>query len=322
MAASNAAPSVADNYAQTRYPIVLVHGLSGASSDMDAFRTDLRSHGAKVYAVQLSGFQGEEGPNGRGEQLLAYVKSVLAETGAQKVNLVGHSQGGLSSRYVAYVAADLIASVTTIGTPHRGSETADFVDELTRKQPIAAVRSMIGAVVNLVTFLSGNWSDRPEDSLAAFQQLTTTYSAGYNRRIPSAGLGAPGSCSTGGSTETLDGQTHLLYSWIGSAFQQRSLFGRKIVVDTSVGAFDFAALANANRLNFYATSLLMFARGSGTNDGLVSVCSSLYGSVVGTGFKWNHVGEISPMVAAVGGLAENPVALMRVHANRLKNQGV
>ncbi|MEK6396425.1 MAG: alpha/beta fold hydrolase, partial [Burkholderia gladioli] len=117
------AAAAADSYAATRYPVILVHGLSGTDKFAGVIdywygiQSDLQSHGAQVYVANLSGFQSDDGPNGRGEQLLAYVKQVLAVTGATKVNLIGHSQGGLTSRYVAAVAPQLVASVTTIGTP-------------------------------------------------------------------------------------------------------------------------------------------------------------------------------------------------------------
>ncbi|VEB43459.1 Lactonizing lipase precursor [Chromobacterium violaceum] len=51
----------------------------------------------------------------RGEQLLQQVRRILAITGAQKVNLIGHSQGAPTARYVAGVRPDLVASVTTVG---------------------------------------------------------------------------------------------------------------------------------------------------------------------------------------------------------------
>ena len=44
-------------------------------------QADLQQNGATVYVANLSGFQSDDGPNGRGEQLLAYVKTVLAATG-------------------------------------------------------------------------------------------------------------------------------------------------------------------------------------------------------------------------------------------------
>jgi triacylglycerol lipase len=95
--------TAADDYAATRYPIILVHGLTGTDKYLGVLdywygiQSDLQQHGATVYVANLSGFQSDDGPNGRGEQLLAYVKQVLAATGAQKVNLIGHSQGGATA---------------------------------------------------------------------------------------------------------------------------------------------------------------------------------------------------------------------------------
>jgi triacylglycerol esterase/lipase EstA (alpha/beta hydrolase family) len=56
------------------------------------------------------------------------VKAALAQTGCEKVDLVGHSMGGLVVRY--YVeklsgAASVNAAVT-LGAPHQGSKTAVF----------------------------------------------------------------------------------------------------------------------------------------------------------------------------------------------------
>lgn len=63
----------------------------------------------------------------RGEALLAQIEDIVAQTGKGKVHLIGHSHGGLDVRYVAAVRPDLVASVTTVGTPHKGAELADFL---------------------------------------------------------------------------------------------------------------------------------------------------------------------------------------------------
>jgi triacylglycerol lipase len=81
----------AGTYTQTRYPIVLVHGLFGFDSALgvDYFYgipEALRRDGAKVYVAQVSAANSTEV---RGEQLLAQVKNILALTGASKVNLIG-----------------------------------------------------------------------------------------------------------------------------------------------------------------------------------------------------------------------------------------
>ncbi|MBU9223510.1 esterase/lipase family protein [Burkholderia multivorans] len=325
-----AAIAPADDYAATRYPIVLVHGLTGTDKFAGVLeywygiQEDLQRHGATVYVANLSGFQSDDGPNGRGEQLLAYVKQVLAATGATKVNLIGHSQGGLTSRYVAAVAPDLVASVTTIGTPHRGSEFADFVQSVLAYDPTGLSSSVIAAFVNVFGILTSSSHNANQDALAALTTLTTAQAATYNRNFPSAGLGAPGSCTTGASTETVGGHTHLLYSWAGTAIQPtNAAFGVTGASDTStIPVIDPANALDASTLALLGTGTVMINRSSGQNDGLVSKCSALYGQVLGTNFKWNHLDEINQLLGVRGAYAEDPLAMIRTHANRLKLAGV
>lgn len=56
----------------------------------------------------------------RGEQLLLVVQQILAFTGAQKVKLIGHSQGTQTIRYVASIRPDLVTSVTSVGGANWG----------------------------------------------------------------------------------------------------------------------------------------------------------------------------------------------------------
>ncbi|WCM22200.1 triacylglycerol lipase [Paraburkholderia bryophila] len=328
VAATATANASVDSYATTRYPIILVHGLAGTDKYLGVLdywygiQDDLQQHGATVYVANLSGFQSDDGPNGRGEQLLAYVKQVLAATGAQKVNLIGHSQGGLTSRYVAAVAPDLVASVTTIGTPHRGSEFADFVEGVLQKDPTGLSTPIIGAFANIFGILTSSTNNTNQNAIAALQTLTTANAAAFNTRYPSAGLGAPGSCRTGAATETVNGNTHLLYSWAGSAIQPTSVLGIPGATDTSVALVDPANALDPSTLVLYGTGTVMLTRQSGQNDGLVSVCSALYGKVLGTSYKWNHLDEINQLLGVRGANAEDPVAVIRTQANRLKTQGV
>ncbi|KUZ77340.1 alpha/beta hydrolase [Burkholderia ubonensis] len=328
--AAVAATAPADDYATTRYPIILVHGLTGTdkyAGVLDYFygiQQDLQQHGATVYVANLSGYQSDDGPNGRGEQLLAQVKQVLAQTGAAKVNLIGHSQGGLSSRYVAAVAPDLVASVTTIGTPHRGSEFADFVQGVLAYDPTGLSSTVIAAFVNVFGMLTSSTHNTNQDALAALQTLTTARAATYNQNFPSAGLGAPGSCQSGAPTETVGGNTHLLYSWAGTAIQPTiSALGVTGAKDTStIPVVDPANALDASTLALLGSGTVMINRSSGENDGVVSKCSALFGQVLSTSYKWNHVDEINQLLGVRGAYAEDPVAVIRTHANRLKLAGV
>jgi triacylglycerol lipase len=111
------------------YPIVLVHGFFGFDriGPLDYFwkvQPVLESEGHKVAVASLDPFNTTYV---RGKQLLAQVQDVLAQTGAAKVNLIAHSQGGLDARYVASFLPDRIGAIVTISTPHGGSELADVL---------------------------------------------------------------------------------------------------------------------------------------------------------------------------------------------------
>ena len=115
-------------YTATRHPIVLVHGLFGFDSvlGIDYFYgipDALRQSGAKVYVAQVSAANSTEV---RGEQLLAQVKTSRPCRGPAN-NLIGHSHGGPTIRYVAGVAPQLRASATSVAGVNRGSRVADIV---------------------------------------------------------------------------------------------------------------------------------------------------------------------------------------------------
>ena len=67
----------------------------------------------------------------RSAQLLDYVDDVLSCLCTEKVNLIGHSQGGLDARMLIgpLDRAEAVASITTISSPHLGFQLADDVVE-------------------------------------------------------------------------------------------------------------------------------------------------------------------------------------------------
>jgi triacylglycerol lipase len=115
----------------TRYPIILAHGFgvspNSAGDEFNLALGALQDAGDTVFPDDTDEFNSTDVC---GAELLTTVQQVLAQTGAQKVNIIAHSMGGLDARYVAspggLAQGALIASITTIGTPHHGSEMADF----------------------------------------------------------------------------------------------------------------------------------------------------------------------------------------------------
>ncbi|MBA5606654.1 triacylglycerol lipase [Duganella sp. FT3S] len=284
------APSWATGYTQTKYPIVLVHGLLGFDSlgPVDYFygiASALQSGGAKVYVTTVSAANSTEV---RGEQLLTQVQQILAATGAAKVNLIGHSHGGPTSRYVASVRPDLVASVSSVGGVNKGSAVADVL--------IGAVPdvtyTVANAVAGLISFLSGS-PTLPQDSVAAAQSLSTAGTAAFNSRHPE---GVPTTaCGEG------DYQVNGVYYFSWSGAQPYTNF------------FDISDPVLA---------LTSLAFNGAKNDGLVSSCSSHLGHVIRDDYAMNHLDEVNQMIGITNLFETSPVTIFRQQANRLQGLGL
>lgn len=85
--------------AERPYPAVIVHGTFGdRASLLDALSYSLKSEGYCVFALDYG--NRATGPiEESARELDEYVDRVLATTGAARVSLVGHSQGGMMPRY-------------------------------------------------------------------------------------------------------------------------------------------------------------------------------------------------------------------------------
>jgi len=118
--------------------IVLAHGILGFSrvAGVDYFRGvahHFRQQGHRVLAPTLDPTQGIAY---RGAQLRDQISAALnsgALDAAQLTHVVAHSMGGLDSRWMLSPANPgrigvRIRSLTTIGTPHRGTPVADLLD--------------------------------------------------------------------------------------------------------------------------------------------------------------------------------------------------
>jgi triacylglycerol esterase/lipase EstA (alpha/beta hydrolase family) len=88
------------------YPVILVHGtFANMDDNWQAASPLLADNGYCVYAFNYGGASSADPIQGTGEiaasaaQLATFVNTVLASTGASKVDLVGHSQGGMMPRY-------------------------------------------------------------------------------------------------------------------------------------------------------------------------------------------------------------------------------
>ena len=139
------------DYTKTKYPVVLAPGVLGFDKLVGfvdywyGIPNAMRDGGAKVYPTSASAFNSSEI---RGEQLLSQVQQILAISGAKKVNLIGHSHGGFSVRYVADVIPTKVASLTMVHSPVKGAPGADLIRNVAPKGTFSA--SLIQNVGNAV----------------------------------------------------------------------------------------------------------------------------------------------------------------------------
>jgi triacylglycerol lipase len=282
-------------YAKTKYPIVLAHGMAGFDELFGVYEywfgipDYMEDKGATVFVTEVSQFNSTEA---RGEQLLDQVEYIAAVTGKPKVNIIGHSHGGLDARYVAAVRPGLVASVSTVATPHKGADLADFLVANVQggsftESVVAYFANSLGMVLGL---LSG--SQNPQDAVAALGSLTSAGTAAFNATYPQgvpASACGEGAFSTGGVR---------YYSWSGTGILTN-------VLDVSDPAMALTSV-------FYDEA----------NDGLVGRCSSHLGDVIRDNYFQNHLDEVNQVLGLVSIFEANPRELFRTHANRLKNAGL
>jgi len=111
-----------------RYPIVLAHGFDGSPTNKWGFyrvAEALEADGHRVYVATVPPYNSVAD---RAAYLADHVDAAL-DDGHERVHLVAHSMGGLDSRYVISTLGygEVVASLSTISTPHRGSYVGDVV---------------------------------------------------------------------------------------------------------------------------------------------------------------------------------------------------
>ena len=290
----------------TRYPLVLVPGMFGFVRLLlypywYGIAAALRRGGATVIAVQVSPLNSSEV---RGEQLLARIEAIRKETGAAKVNLIGHSQGSLTARYAAAKRPDWVASVTSVAGPNQGSELADYFEkhypaDTPKGRLLSAALRLISGLMSLLE--TGYRGPRlPADLHAAHRSLTCEGVALFNRQYPQ---GLPETWG-GQGPEEVNGVRY--YSWSGTLQPGKTDRGGNLFDGTNRSCRLFAKT---------------FVREAGHCDGLVGRYSSHLGTVIGDDYPLDHFDIVNQSLGLVGKGAQ-PIRLFVEHARRLKAAGV
>ena len=283
------------------YPIVLAHGLDGFKNigPLDyyyAVAPALIADGHQVFVAQVDAYNSSEV---RGAQLLTYVQNVLQQSGAQKVNLICHSQGGLDCRYVASMDGAHVAAVVMIASPNLGDPVAD-VALMALPGP---VQTAVGALLDLFGASIDNFNG-DQNAQAAFQTLSSAGAAAFNARHP-------------------DDPRVAYYSIAG---RSNGAMGDQDCGTPTEAPFVARWDAYADPLN----PLLAAPNGiinssfnpAPTNDGLVTVASAKWGTFLGC-IPADHLDEVGQIGGAAPG-AGNPfdhVLFYRQLANWLVERG-
>ncbi len=286
----------ASGYTQTKYPIVLAHGLFGFDALLGVdywykVPETLQKDGAKVFLTTVAN---SNSPEVRGEQLIAEVERVLAITGAEKVNLIGHSHGGPTTRYVASVRPDLVASVTSISGVNKGTPVAETLNQWQNGSSEFSwlLENLGNALAVTIDFLSGG--DYEQDILASIGSMTFAEAEAFNQRHPG---GIPATACGEGAYEY---NRVRYYSWAGEKPLTNVLDPLEIIT---------------------GAASLFFPAGE-RNDGLVGACASRLGMVIRDDFNMNHLDEVNQTLGLHALTDTDPLTVFRTHANRLKQAGL
>lgn len=108
-------------------PVLLVPGYGGSTQALEVLSAELQEDGRDATVVQLAG----DGTGDLREQAAVLAEaalSALERTGAESVDVVGYSAGGVVARlWVRDLGGDELARrVITLGSPHHGTTVAEL----------------------------------------------------------------------------------------------------------------------------------------------------------------------------------------------------
>jgi triacylglycerol lipase len=164
---------------RTRYPLLLVHGVffrdAGFMNYWGRIPGELERNGATVF---YGNHQSADSVIGSSQELGRRILEICRETGCEKVNIIAHSKGGLDCRYAVSKlnAAPFVASLTTVNTPHRGCEFAEYL--LNR-----APEELKNEVTNAYNSTLRKIGEQNPDFMAAVTDLTASVCTQRDREL-------------------------------------------------------------------------------------------------------------------------------------------
>lgn len=168
---------------KTKYPLMLIHGTGFRDLRIPLYwgriPRVLKENGAAVYFGEQDCWGSVET---NAHAICARIDAILKETGAEKINLIGHSKGGVEARMVASSLGygDKIASITTISSPHRGSKTFSIFLKAPR------------AFFSIAAFAVNNWIRLIGDRKPDFRRVCDEFAVSHMERFNEDNPDVPG----------------------------------------------------------------------------------------------------------------------------------
>nr|WP_308657017.1 triacylglycerol lipase [uncultured Agathobacter sp.] len=163
----------------TRYPILMVHGVFFRDFEhlnyWGRIPEELEKNGAVIY---YGNHNSAAAVRDSAKELAARIHQIVNETGCGKVNVIAHSKGGLDTRATIALTdiAPYVASLTTINTPHRGCQFADYLlTKIPEKQQHMVERAYNASAAKL--------GDVNPDFLSAVYDLTFENCRKFNEEV-------------------------------------------------------------------------------------------------------------------------------------------
>ncbi len=167
------------DFCDVKYPILLVSGLGLADHHSlynywGTIPDYLKEHGAPVFTANQDAFTSNVD---NAIKLKYRVFEVLEKSKKDKVNIIGHSKGGIEARYMIsrLEMANHVSSLTTLSSPHHGSGIADIILGRIKIGRIATAR-----LVNIYARLVG---DKRPDSLRATISVSSEGMKSFNKDV-------------------------------------------------------------------------------------------------------------------------------------------
>ncbi|MCB0218957.1 MAG: alpha/beta fold hydrolase [Chrysiogenetes bacterium] len=269
----------------TKYPIVLAHGAFGFDelAGIEYFykiAAALEKDGNTVFTTEVPAFNT---PIARGNILADQIEEILAITGAQKVIIIGHSNGGIDARYATThrLGASKVAAVVSIASPHRGAEFANSIAGIFGGGggvPGGALGEAVISFMNFLGFAINGNSELPQDAAAALFYMSPAGMSVFNDMTPN-----------------VSGVKYWSYAGTRQSWISLDLFDPILALLGSIAH-------------------------SGPNDGFVSVASARWGEEKNLNLNANHLDEVNHLLGNTGWW--DAESFYRDVARQLRDQGL